>query len=41
MMFFLGDSVDIANYVDNDTPYSIGKSKYEVENKLPMAAVKL
>ena len=38
-MFFLVDSVDIAGYTDNNSPCTIGKNKYELENKLQIASV--
>ena len=33
-MFLSLDLVDIASYADDDTPYTIGKSEWEVLNEL-------
>ena len=40
-MFFMVDNVDIASYVDDNTPYSVGKSQCDLETKLNKASVKL
>ena len=39
-MFFSIDSVDIASYADDNTPYTT-TYKWEVENKLEIVSVKL
>ena len=40
-MFFLVDSVYIADYADDTTPCTFGKNECEVESKLKMASIKL
>ena len=40
-MFFSVDPVDIANYADTNKPLHYRKNKYEVENRLGIASVKL
>ena len=40
-MFFMVDNIDIASYADDNTPYSKGKSQYDLETKLQKASVKL
>ena len=40
-MFFMVDHLDIASYADDNTPYSKGKSQYDLETKLQKASVKL
>ena len=39
--FFLLDSVDIASYAGDNNPHAIGKNKFEIENNLKIASVKL
>ena len=38
---FMVDNIDIANYGDDNTPYSVGKSQCDLETKLQKASVKL
>ena len=33
-MFFMIDNIHIASYADDSTPYSVGKSRYDLETKL-------
>ena len=40
-MFFMLDNIDIAGYADNNTPYSVGKSQCDLEQKLQKTSVKL
>ena len=40
-MFFMLDNIDIAGYADDNTPYSVGKSQYDLETKLQKTSVKL
>ena len=35
------DSIDIASYAYDNTPYSLRKSQHEIETKLQTASVKL
>ena len=39
-MFFMINNIDIASYADDKTPYSVGKSQYELETKFQKALVK-
>ena len=39
-MFFMVDSIDIASYTDDNTPYRVGKRQYDLESKLQKASVK-
>ena len=34
---FMIDTIDIAGYADDNTPYSVGKNKYDLEKKLQKA----
>ena len=40
-MFFMLDTIDIASYADDNTPYSVGKNQCDLETKLQKASVKL
>ena len=40
-MFFIIDNIYIASDPDDSTPYSLGKSQYDLETKLQKASVKL
>ena len=40
-MFFMIDNIDIASYADDNTPYNVGKSKFDLEIKLQQASIKL
>ena len=40
-MFFMIDNIDIASYADDNNPYSVEKSQYDLETKLQKASVKL
>ena len=33
-MLFMIDTIDILSYADGNTPYSVGKSQYDLETKL-------
>ena len=35
------DTIDIASYADNNTPYMVGKNQCDLETKLQEASVKL
>ena len=35
--FFVIDTTDIAGCADDNTPYSVGKNKYDLERKLQKA----
>ena len=41
MFFMIDNNIDIASYVDDNTPYSLGKSQYDLETKLQKTSVKL
>ena len=40
-MFFMLDNIDITSYADDNTPYSRGKSQYNLETKFQKSSVKL
>ena len=40
-MFFMIDTIHIANSADDNTPYSVGKSQCDLETKLQEASVKI
>ena len=40
-MLFMVDNIDIVNYADDNTTYSVGKSQCELEAKLQKASVNL
>ena len=40
-MFFMLDNIDITSYADDNTPYSGGKSQYNLETKFQKSSVKL
>ena len=37
---FMINTIDIASYADDNTPYSVGKNRYNIETKLQKASVK-
>ena len=39
-MFFMIDTIDIASYAVDNTPYSVGKNQCDLETKLQKASVK-
>ena len=39
-IFFMTDTINIANYADDNTPYSVGKNLCELETKLQKVSVK-
>ena len=40
-VMFMVDNIDISNYGDDNTPYSVGKSQCDLETKLQKASVKI